>query len=492
LAARPVADAPGTLPGFPEKAADAAYTRAVNIELADAEPLERRRAALAARLGTLPALIAAGGARPRNYAANTYPYRAGSHFLYLFGLPLRDAMASYDGAGWTLFLPARGPDDALWEGPQPSFEEIAAIAGCPVRPLDELAATLRGRSAATLPAPDPDTCAEQARLLGREVRRGVLDSADAALADAMIEMRLRHDDGAVAGLRVAAEATAAAHRAGMGATRPGLRESAVRAAMEAEIIARGMTVAYGSIVTSHGEVLHNEEHHNVLAEGDLLLADVGAESPGGWAGDVTRTWRVGGRFSSAQRDLYAVVLEAQRQAIGAVRPGVRYRDIHLLATRALADGLVALGVLRGDPAELVADGVAALFFPHGVGHLLGLDVHDMEDLGDRAGYAPGRRRAGEPGLRFLRLDRDLCPGMAVTIEPGLYFIPAALRDPDLPRRTKGRVDLGRLASFTDGPGGVRGIRIEDDVLVTDKGAEVLTAAIPKTLSAVEEAVTSAA
>jgi len=262
--------------------------------------------------------------------------------------------------------------------------------------------------------------------------------------------------------------------------------------MESEIIARGMTVAYGSIVTSHGEVLHNEAHHHLLGEGDLLLADVGAESPGGWAGDVTRTWPVGGRFTSRQRDLYTVVLEAQRLAIAAVRPGARYRDVHLLAARALAEGLVALGMLRGDPAELVADGVAALFFPHGVGHLLGLDVHDMEDLGDRAGYAPGRRRAGEPGLRFLRLDRDLTADMAVTIEPGLYFIPAALRDPDLPRRAGGRVDLARVASFADGPGGVRGIRIEDDVLVTDKGAEVLTAAIPKTLSAVEEAVTSAA
>ena len=154
-----------------------------------------------------------------------------------------------------------------------------------------------------------------------------------------------------------------------------------------------------------------------------------AESPGGWAGDVTRVWPVAGRFSTAQRELYEVVLAAQRQAIDAVRPGVRYRDVHLLAGRALAAGLCDLGLLRGDPAELHADGVVASFFPHGVGHLLGLDVHDMEDLGDRAGYAPGRHRGAEPGLRFLRLDRDLAPGMAVTIEPGLYLNPALLDDP---------------------------------------------------------------
>jgi Xaa-Pro aminopeptidase len=464
----------------------------VTLELPDRnrDALVRRRAAVAERLGDRAALLAAGRAPPRNYAANTYRYRASSHFLYLFGLPLRDAMAFrdfYDGGGWTLYLPEPDADDALWEGPQPSFGEIAEATGCAVLPLSRLdGGALRGRHVATLPAADLETCARLSGLLGREIRPGRLDDTDLALADAMIDLRLRHDDAAVAGLREAAEATAAAHRAGMRATRPGARESAVRAAMEAEILARDLTVAYGSIVTVHGEVLHNERHHHVIGERDLLLADVGAESRGGWAGDVTRTWPAGGRYAQAQRDLYGVVLEAQRQAIAAVAPGVRYRDIHLHASRALADGLCALGVLRGDPAELVADGVLALLFPHGVGHLLGLDVHDMEDLGDRAGYAPGRQRdRASPGLRYLRLDRDLAPGMAVTIEPGLYLIPAILDDPSLDDRTGGRLDRTRLQAFARA--GVRGIRIEDDVLVTDSGCEVLTAAVPKTPAAVEEA-----
>jgi Xaa-Pro aminopeptidase len=147
----------------------------------------------------------------------------------------------------------------------------------------------------------------------------------------------------------------------------------------------------------------------------------------------------------------------------------------------MAAGLVALGVLRGDPDELVADGVIYLLFPQGIGHLLGLDVHDMEDLGDRAGYAPGRRRAGDFGVRYLRLDRDLAPGMAVTIEPGLYLVPAILNDARLTGRAGDRLDRGRLARFAD----VRGIRIEDDVLVTATGHEVLTAAIPKTRDAIE-------
>jgi Xaa-Pro aminopeptidase len=445
------------------------------------EACARRRGLLAAALGNRPALVAAGSPRPRNYAANVYPFRASSHFLYLFGAPLRGGVAVYDGATWTLYLPEPGVDDALWEGPQPSFDEIAADVGCPVRALARLPATLRGRAVATLPAPDLETCAEQTRLLGREIRRGELDVLDVPLADAVIELRLVHDDAAVAELRRAAEATAAAHRAGMRVTRPGLTEAAVRATMEAALTARGMGWSYPSIVTVHGEVLHNERHDNVMRDGDLLLADVGAETPGGWAGDVTRTWPVSGRYTTPQRELYQVVLSAQRQAIAAVTPGARYRNIHVLACQALASGLVDLGVLRGNPIELVADGVLALLFPHGVGHLLGLDVHDMEDLGDRAGYAPGRQRATEFGLRFLRLDRDLRPGMAITIEPGLYLTPAILDDPTLAKKAEGRLDRARLATFV----GVRGIRIEDDVLVTETGAEILTAAIPKMPDEVE-------
>jgi Xaa-Pro aminopeptidase len=442
---------------------------------------ERRRGRLAAELGNRPALVAAGTPRPRNYAANLYAFRASSHFLYLFGVPLRGGVAFYDGGAWTLYLPEPDAADALWEGPQPSLDAIAEDVGCPVRPLSRLPANIRGRAVATLPAPDLETCAEQSRLLGREIRRGVLDVLDAPLADALIALRLIHDDFALAELRKAAEATAAAHRAGMRVTRPGLPEAAVRATMEAALTARGMSCAYPSIVTVHGEVLHNERHDNVLAADDLVLADVGAETPGGWAGDVTRTWPVSGTYTTPQRELYQVVLSAQRQAISAVTPGARYRNIHVLACQALAAGLCELGVLRGNPIELVADGVLALLFPHGVGHLIGLDVHDMEDLGDRAGYAPGRQRATEFGLRYLRLDRDLAPGMAVTIEPGLYLVPSILDDPELSKKAAGRLDRARLAQFSS----VRGIRIEDDVLVTAAGAEVLTAAIPKTPDDVE-------
>jgi Xaa-Pro aminopeptidase len=450
--------------------------------------LVARRERLAARLGTRPALIAAGSPRPRNYAANLYPYRASSHFLYLFGLPLPGAVAIYDDGVFTLHLPEPKPDQALWEGAPPSFDEISEATGCRVRPLDRLPAGVRGRAVATLPPPDAETCVEVGRLLGRDVRRGVIDVLDAPLADAMIELRLRHDEAAEAELRLAATATAAAHAEGMAATRPGLAAVEVRAAMEAAIVARGMSCAYPSIVTPHGEILHNERYDQRLEAGDLLLADVGAETAAGWAGDVTRTWPVSGKFTTPQKEIYEVVLSAQRHAIAGVTPGTRYRNVHVLASQSLAAGLVDLGILRGNPIELAADGVVALLFPHGVGHLLGLDVHDMEDLGDRAGYAPGRERSKQFGLSALRLDRDLAPGMAVTIEPGFYVSPAILDNPALSRVANGRLDRARLRSFE----GVRGIRIEDDVLVTESGRDVLTEGIPKTIAAVESAMFNAA
>jgi Xaa-Pro aminopeptidase len=269
----------------------------------------------------------------------------------------------------------------------------------------------------------------------------------------------------------------------MRATKPGKREAEVRAAMEAAITASGMCPSYNSIVTVHGEVLHNEHHHNVLGPHDLLLADVGAETPEGWASDVTRTWPTAGKFSGTQRALYEVVLAAQLAAIDAVRPGASYRAIHRQTGKKLVEGLIALGIFRGNADELYERGAAALFFPHGVGHLLGLDVHDMEDLGDRAGYATGRSRSTNLGDRYLRLDRDLEVGMAVTIEPGFYQIPRLLADPAEVGALEAALDRNVLARFAD----VRGIRIEDDVLVTETGSEVLTRGTPKNLADVETA-----
>jgi Xaa-Pro aminopeptidase len=443
---------------------------------------ERRRR-LQQRLRA-PALIVAGLARPRNFAANRYPYRAESHFLYLVGQPIEGAALRLAPDRATLYAPKPDPAAALWTGSEPALADLEAALGLEVRPIDEL---LVGPDTAVLPPQDGDTALWLAEVANRDIEPAggdQLESADLALADALIELRLRHDAAAIAQLEQAASVSAEAHRAGMAATRPGLREAEVRAAMEARIVARGMTCSYNSIVTVHGEVLHNERHDGVLGPNDLVLADVGAETPEGWAGDVTRTWPASGHFSATQRAVYEHVLAAQLAAIEAVRPGARYLDVHRTAGRRMLDGLIQLGVFRGDLDDLYERGAAALFFPHGVGHLLGLDVHDMEDLGDRAGYAPGRARSASFGDRYLRLDRDLEPGMAVTIEPGFYRIPALLSDPELVGDLSSSLDLAALERFSD----VRGIRIEDDVLVTKTGHEVLTRDIPKSVADVEAAI----
>ena len=444
--------------------------------------LRARRERLAAKL-TSPALFVSGLARPRNYRANRYAFRAESHFLYFVGRPLEGAALVVRPEGSTLYAEPPDPEEALWTGPQPTLERLSEELGLEVRPLAELEL---GAPTATLPSADVDTAFLQGELVGRDIEPASgpeLEGIDRALADAVIELRLTHDDAAVAQMRAAARVTDAAHRAGMRATRPGQREAEVVAAMDAEIVRAGCTHAYLPIVTRQGEILHDERHDRVLEPNDLLLADVGAETPGGWASDVTRTWPVNGRYSTTQRELYEVVLAAQLAAIATVRPGVRYLDVHRAAGKKLLEGLIALGIFRGDLEDLYARGAAALFFPHGIGHLLGLDVHDMEDLGDRAGYAPGRTRSTSFGDRYLRLDRDLSAGMIVTIEPGYYRIPYLLERPEEVGDLEAALDRAVLARFSD----VRGIRIEDDVLVTPAGAEVLTASIPKTPAEVEAA-----
>src|SRR6478735_954693 len=438
-----------------------------------------RRNRLSARFHG-PALFVSGLSRPRNFAGNRYPFRAESHFLYFVGRAIEGSALLVGSGPATLFAPRPDPEAELWAGRQPGLEELSQELEIEVRPIDELKVP---DPTATLPAQDAESATWQSELLGRDLIHGSgseLEGLDRDLADAVIDIRLEHDAAAIAQLRFAARA----HRAGMRATRPGMREFGVRAAMEAAIVGSGCVCSYNSIVTVHGEVLHNERHDGLLADDDLLLADVGAETPEGWASDVTRVWPARGEFSSTQRAIYDAVLASQLAAIAAVRPGVRYLDVHRAAGLSLVRGLIELGILRGDLEDLYARGAGALFFPHGIGHLLGLDVHDMEDLGDRAGYAPGRVRSENPGDRYLRLDRDLQPGMCVTIEPGFYQIPALLSSAAELGDLESALDRNRLAEFAD----VRGIRIEDDVLVTSDGCEVLTSAIPKTTAEVEAAV----
>jgi Xaa-Pro aminopeptidase len=452
-----------------------------------AETLRSRRQRLA-KLINFPVLLWSGTAKSRNFAANIYPYRASSHFLYFAGLPLENAAIRIEGEELTLFMDDTTPDDALWHGPTPSRDDIAhQIGATEARPLNDLANLASGT--ATFGEKDETVqMLEQAMLQRSIVLPRRPPQRNQVLEKAIVQLRMIQDESALAAIRQAITVSVGAHKAGMAATRTAKTEAQVRAIMEAVITGYDMTCAYNSIVTIAGEVLHNHRYHHPLHPGELLLADVGAETSHGWASDITRTWPVSGTFSATQRDLYEVVLAAHDFCIEKIRPDVEFAQVHQAACQIIAAGLVELGILKGNPEDLVALDAHALFFPHGVGHLLGLDVHDMEDLGDLAGYAEGRQRSDRFGLSFLRLNRPLAVGMTVTIEPGFYQVPAILNDPDNRYRYASMVNWERLAQFAD----VRGIRIEDDILVTPTGGEVLSASLPTAPSDIENLVKASA
>ena len=435
--------------------------------MTEPQTYRERRRRLSEAVGGAEILLAGHRMLPRNYRDNHYPFRQDSSFLFFVGTNLAGAAAVIGAGGrTTLYLPTPGPSDALWLGELPPPEQIAAVAGADavaaVEGLDLAAPRL------TLPLTDPTV---------------PVPEPSEALVSAVVDLRLCHAPEEIASLRRACATTCAGHRAAIEATRPGVVDTEVGALVDGAFALNGMVPSFPTITTARGEVLHGHARGEVLEAGQLMLVDAGAEEPGGCAGDVTRTFPVSGTFTPRQADIYDIVLAAADASIATVAPGARYRDVHLASCRVIAEGLAGLGLLHGEIDGLVERGAHAAFFPHGVGHLLGLDVHDMELYGDVAGYEPGRGRSDQFGLGFLRLDRDLRPGMAVTVEPGVYLVPAILRDTGLRARLGDAVDWERASSWL--PFG--GIRIEDDVLVTDHGHEVLTTNIPRSRAEVEAA-----
>jgi len=447
-----------------------------------------------------PLLLFAGGAIPRNFPANPYPERADSHFLFFFPHPEADAAALFDpdDGTVTLFLPARTIDEALWAGPRPSFEDVRRGTGVDAvlgRDALEEEVRRRGRPVDGVAVADPRTSAVARRLTGADLDFADPDRiAPPDVQRILADLRNRKRGPEIAEMRRAAAVTAAAFAEAMAATRPGATEQELLGVLEGGFTRRGGVPGFSSILTVRGEVLHNHHHGNTLREGDLVLVDAGAEVDSGYGADVTRTWPAGGKFTSRQRDVYAIVQAAQATAMAAVRPGVRFRHVHDAACAEVARGLKDLGILRGSVQELVDTGAHALFFPHGVGHLLGLDAHDLETFGDRILYGPGRSRSARFGTAYLRIDLDLEPGMVVTIEPGVYFVPAILHLPELRTEFRDTVDFDRAESYlADNDGrGFGGVRIEDDLLVTDGGHEILTADLPREIADVEARVGASA
>lgn len=429
---------------------------------------------------------------PMNYPANTFRFRQDSTFLYFFGLshPGLAATIDLDEGRQTVFGDDVDMEDIIWMGPQPSLRSRAAKAGVSEqRPLAELAGALQaavrqGRRVHFLPPYRPENALWLERLLGLRAET-VKDYASAEFAKAVIAQRALKSAEEVAEIEAALAVSAAMYREAMAMAQPGIYEREIAGFMEGIALAAGGQLAFPAIVSRRGETLHNHSHGNRLREGDLLLIDCGAESESGYASDITRTLPVGGRFQPLQKALYETVLDMQLAAIAMIRPGIRYRDVHLKAAAVLVERLKEAGLMKGAPEDAVAAGAHALFFPHGLGHMMGLDVHDMEDLGETwVGYDDKVQRSRQFGLAYLRLARKLEPGHVLTVEPGIYFIPELIDQWRAEKRHAAFIRYERVEKLR----GFGGVRIEDDVLVLPRGRRVLGPAIPKAAADVEAAV----
>ncbi|MEN0063068.1 MAG: aminopeptidase P family protein [Myxococcota bacterium] len=432
-----------------------------------------------------PIVLLGNGEQSRNLPMNKLPFRQDSTFQYFTGCPEPGAAAFLDGDRFELFLVTADADDALWHGPRPDIEARGAHYGADrTRPSSELAQVLTAESR-SLAVADPVRNQIVTQHTGQALAFGS-EYGDDALVDAVIALRRTKDPDEIEELREAARITRLAFEATMAATHPGGHERHLWTLFEAVLRLEGCDTGYDTILTQSGEILHHHGHADALQSGRLVLLDGGGELVRSrYTVDITRTWPVSGTFDPRQRAAYAAVLEAQAQSIAACKPGVRYREVHDVSCRVLARFLLDEKLVTGTVDSVVDIGAHALFFPHGVGHHLGLDVHDLENFGDRSSYERGASRPDAFGTRNLRLDLPLEPGWVVTIEPGFYVVPAILEDAALRERFAATVDFDAAAKWT----GFGGIRIEDDVWVTPEGPEVLTT-VPKTIEAIEALVGS--
>ena len=364
---------------------------------------EALRSLLAAGSGTDRGIIFLPGNRdsPRNYRDNAYPFRQDSSFLYLFGLSARglDAAIDLESGVSTLYGDDGSMDDVIWTGPVPSVTEMASLAGAErcaeSRSLaaDLAAARDSGRVLHFLPPYRESTRVRLAELAGIPLAK-VRESSSTALVRSMVSLREIKDGLEIAELEKAVGISVGMHAAVLASARPGMSEARIAAIATQEALSGGGDLAFPVIATTRGEVLHNHDHSGILVEGGTFLMDAGAESVEGYAGDLTTTFPVGPRFTGRQADIYAVLSSVFADAASMLAPGVTMRQVHLAASTSLARGLCGLGIMRGDPSEAVECGAHALFFPHGLGHMIGLDVHDMEDYGeDFVGYDAGTGRA---------------------------------------------------------------------------------------------------
>ncbi|MDP4191020.1 MAG: M24B family metallopeptidase, partial [Bacteroidota bacterium] len=308
------------------------------------------------------------------------------------------------------------------------------------------------------------------------------DSASVDLIKAVAAQRSVKSEEEIAEIEKALDISYVMVTEAMKSVREGKYEREIAGMAEGIALSMGSGLSFPTIFSVHGEILHNHSYDNIMKNGQLIVFDSGAESILHYASDITRTIPVSGKFTQRQREVYEIVLKANVECAKAVRPGIMHKEVHMKAAQIITDGLKTLGLLKGNTEDIIASGAHALFFPHGLGHLLGLDVHDLENLGEiYTGYDETIERSKQFGLSALRYGKMLKPGLVLTDEPGVYFIPALISKWESENKCREFIDYEKAKSYI----GFGGIRVEDDVLVTETGGRILGKPIPKTVEEIE-------
>ncbi len=424
-----------------------------------------------------------------NYPANPYHFRQDSSFSYFFGLnhPKLAGIIDIEENKDHIFGNDVDMDDIIWMGPQESIKDQASLVGIEnTKPMNKLNEFLKvaissGRKIHFLPPYRGESFIQLEGLLGMHHSK-IKENVSVELIKAVVALRSIKDEFEIAEIEKMVDVAYKMHTTAMKMAMPGVIEREIAGTIEGIALAGGGPVSFPVILSINGQTLHNHYHGNILKEGRMMVTDAGVESELLYASDITRTVPVGGVFNQRQKNIYQIVLDANMRSIEAINPGVTYRNVHLLAAKVIAGGLKDLGLMKGDIDEAVSQGAHAMFFPHGLGHMMGMDVHDMEGLGENyVGYDEETKRSDQFGTAFLRLGRKLQPGFVLTDEPGIYFIPALIDQWRNEGKFKEFINYEKVESYKD----FGGIRIEDDILVTDTGYRVLGRPIPKTIAEIE-------
>ena len=448
------------------------------------EVYARRRQTLVAKMADSAAegkrgiaLFIGNTEAPAQYKDNCYKFRQDSTWLYFFGIdqPLYAAIIDLDNGNETIFANDVEIGDIIWMGPQPSVASVAASVGveksAPYTDLNAAVAKVlaEGRSVHFVKPSKYYNTMKIASLLGCGTEE-VAGRFSLALTKAIISMRLVKEDCEIEAIDDACNLGYEMHTVARNSIVPGIIEQEIVGKMDGVTLSKGWGVSFPTILTQHGETLHNHLHDKIIEPGKLMVIDAGAESNVHYASDFTRTYPTSGKFTAKQREIYQIVCDCNEFAFSMTRPGISYREVHLKTMHLMLEELRALDIVRGDVQDMVEAGIAGLFMPHGLGHNMGLDVHDMEDYGENyVGYDDDQSRSPQLGLGSLRMARKLVPGNVITDEPGIYFIPALIEKWKSEKTDQGFVNYSKLESYYD----FGGIRLEDDVLVTADGARRL-------------------